>query len=164
MPADPVHILRLQPIGEGAWRLRDAAVAEDNADAVIAYVERRDDEYEVTWVRGGGGYARFESVPALLDGAELNEHQVDALSGTLAALSAEIEEPGSNGNGNGRATSSRFSTPSWAEVPTWTWHDRQLLDDILADAVKVASRMGESLVYSLTPIATTGSKGGTSDA
>lgn len=70
MPADPVHILRLQPIGEGAWRLRDAAVAEDNADAVIAYVERRDDEYEVTWVRGGGGYARFESVPALLDGAE----------------------------------------------------------------------------------------------
>ena len=68
------------------------------------------------------------------------------------------------GKGNGRATPDRFSTPSWAEVPTWTWHDRQLLADILADAVKVAARMGESLVYSLTPIATTGSKGGTSDA
>jgi hypothetical protein len=65
---------------------------------------------------------------------------------------------------NGRAKSDRFSTPSWAEVPTWTWHDRQTLDDILADAVKVAARMGESLVYSLTPIATTGSKGGTNDA
>ena len=28
-----------------------------------------------------------EDPPKLLDGAELNEHQVDALSGTLAALS-----------------------------------------------------------------------------
>jgi ribonuclease E len=40
-----------------------------------------------------------EDPPTLNDGATLNEHQVDALSGTLAALSAEIEEPGSNGNG-----------------------------------------------------------------
>ena len=47
---------------------------------------------------------------------------------------------------------------------TWIWHDRQTLDDILADATKVAARMGESLVYSLTPIATCGSKGGRSDA
>jgi hypothetical protein len=38
------------------------------------------------------------------------------------------------------------------------------LDDILADAVKVAAEMGESLVYSLTPIATSGSKGGRLDA
>ena len=30
--------------------------------------------------------------PKLLDGAELNDHQVDALSGTLAALVTEIEE------------------------------------------------------------------------
>ena len=46
-----------------------------------------------------------EEEPKLLDGAELSAHQVDALSGTLAALTAEIE--GSNGhslsNGNGRA-------------------------------------------------------------
>ncbi len=38
-----------------------------------------------------------EDPPTLNDGAELNEHQVDALSGTLAAISAEIEEPGANG-------------------------------------------------------------------
>jgi ribonuclease E len=43
-----------------------------------------------------------EDPPTLNDGATLNEHQVDALSGTLAAISVEIEEPGSNGNGNGR--------------------------------------------------------------
>ncbi len=42
-----------------------------------------------------------EEHPLLLDGAELSEHQVDALSGTLAAIIAEIEEPGSNRNGNG---------------------------------------------------------------
>ena len=36
-----------------------------------------------------------EEVPKLADGAELNPHQVDALSGTLAALITEIEgEPG----------------------------------------------------------------------
>jgi hypothetical protein len=42
-----------------------------------------------------------EERPLLRDGAELSEHQVDALSGTLAAIIAEIEEPGSNRNGNG---------------------------------------------------------------
>ncbi|MFS0866425.1 hypothetical protein AB3M83_03700 [Microbacterium sp. 179-B 1A2 NHS] len=70
MPADPVHILRLQPIGPRAWRLCDAAVADSDADTVVAYVERHDDEYEATWVRGGGGYARFESVEDLIAAAD----------------------------------------------------------------------------------------------
>jgi hypothetical protein len=42
-----------------------------------------------------------EDRPLLLDGAELSEHQIDALSGTLAAIISEIEEPGSNRAGNG---------------------------------------------------------------
>ena len=42
-----------------------------------------------------------EDHPTLRDGAELSEHQIDALSGTLAAVIAEIEEPGSSRNGNG---------------------------------------------------------------
>jgi len=75
-----------------------------------------------------------------------------------------IETAPKKAKGNGRAESDRYSTPSWAEVPTWTWHDRQMLDDILADATKVAARMGESLVYQLTPIATSATKGGTTDA
>ncbi len=41
-----------------------------------------------------------EDPPTLNDGATLNEHQVDALSGTLAAISVEIEEPGANGSGS----------------------------------------------------------------
>jgi len=65
---------------------------------------------------------------------------------------------------NGYAKSEESSGPAWDLEPTWTWHDRAQLDDILADAVKVAARMGESLVYSLTPIATSGQKGGTPDA
>lgn len=74
-----------------------------------------------------------------------------------------IETAPKKAKGNGRAND-RYATPSWAEVPTWTWHDRQMLDDILADAVKVAARMGESLVYQLTPIATSATKGGIPDA
>jgi superfamily II DNA or RNA helicase len=43
-----------------------------------------------------------EETPHLADDAELSAHQVDALSGTLAALVTEIEDPGSNGRSNGR--------------------------------------------------------------
>ena len=58
-----------------------------------------------------------EDVPKLKDGAELNPHQVDALSGTLAALITELEgdssKPAPNGNGEGeepeRVTSSNGS-------------------------------------------------------
>ncbi len=42
-----------------------------------------------------------DPVPTLNDGAELNEHQIDALAGTLAALVAEIENPAGSGVGNG---------------------------------------------------------------
>ena len=47
---------------------------------------------------------------------------------------------------------------------TWTWRDRHTLDGLLREAVGLAAELGESLVYSLTPIATSGSKGGTIDA
>ena len=51
-----------------------------------------------------------EEPPVLADGAELNAHQVDALSGTLAALIADLEERNGdaqprNGNGAGAAGS-----------------------------------------------------------
>jgi hypothetical protein len=65
---------------------------------------------------------------------------------------------------NGHAKSDRHSTPSWADVPTWTWRDRQTLDGLLSEAVGLATELGESLVYQLTPIATSAAKGGTSDA
>src|SRR5207253_1280205 len=45
-----------------------------------------------------------EEEPKLADGTVLSSHQVDALSGTLAALLAEAE--GGTPNGNGRAAAS----------------------------------------------------------
>jgi ribonuclease E len=53
--------------------------------------------------------------PTLADGAELSEHQVDALSGTLAALVSELEKPGSNGRGNGARQEASNGTPADAE-------------------------------------------------
>jgi ribonuclease E len=44
--------------------------------------------------------------PKLADGTELSAHQVDALSGTLAALLAEAQRTGPNGNGRAAASAS----------------------------------------------------------
>ena len=75
-------------------------------DAALAEIEEGLEEPSPDW-RGNFslllGLERVlaEDEPKLLDGAELSEHQVDALSGTLAAIISEIEDPGSNANGNG---------------------------------------------------------------
>ena len=83
-------------------------------DAALAEIEEGFEEPSPQW-RGNYslllGLERIlaEERPLLRDGAELSEHQVDALSGTLAAIISEIEEPGSNingGNGNGGANGS----------------------------------------------------------
>ena len=42
----------------------------------------------------------FEDEPHLADGTLLSAHQVDALAGTLTALSTDVMRNG-NGNGNG---------------------------------------------------------------
>ncbi|HEY2181455.1 MAG TPA: DEAD/DEAH box helicase family protein [Solirubrobacteraceae bacterium] len=47
-----------------------------------------------------------EDEPKLADGTVLSAHQVDALSGTLAALLAAAQAGAPNGNGNGRAAAS----------------------------------------------------------
>src|SRR5918995_722684 len=51
-----------------------------------------------------------DETPRLADGAELSAHQVDALSGTLAALTAEVEDPGANGRSNGRSAGASESS------------------------------------------------------
>src|SRR5918996_4065677 len=50
-----------------------------------------------------------EETPHLADGAQLSAHQVDALSGTLAALTTEVEDPGANGRSNGRSPATAVS-------------------------------------------------------
>ena len=78
-------------------------------DAALAEIEEGREEPSPDWRRNFSLLLGLERVladdrPTLRDGAELSEHQVDALSGTLAAIISEIEEPGSDGstaNGNG---------------------------------------------------------------
>jgi superfamily II DNA or RNA helicase len=49
----------------------------------------------------------WEERPELLDGAELNDHQVDALAGTLAAITAEVEGPEGEARRNGRGNGAK---------------------------------------------------------
>ena len=75
----------------GTARLRavDAALAEIDDGAETPSMQWRRD-YSLLL-----GLERLlsEDKPELLDGAELNDHQVDALSGTLAAMTTELESP-----------------------------------------------------------------------
>ncbi len=90
--------------GSARRRALDAALAELDAGARAPSVEWRR-EYSLLL-----GLERLlsEEEPRLADGTLLNPHQVDALSGTLTALMAEVQSrsgngSGANGNGNGRA-------------------------------------------------------------
>ncbi|KAA9089730.1 hypothetical protein [Microbacterium radiodurans] len=55
--------LRWDEIAEDAWRVRDPQRPQTDADAVVAYVERRrDGDYEVVWLCGTAGTAAFASL------------------------------------------------------------------------------------------------------
>jgi superfamily II DNA or RNA helicase len=86
------------------------------------------------------GLERFlaKEPPTLLDGAELNEHQVDALSGTLAALIAEVEKGKSpngkaNGTGNGVRTAPAEGEADPAENGAGANGDPDLDDELEPD-------------------------------
>lgn len=87
--------------GSARRRALDAALAEIEAGARVPSIGWRR-EYSLLV-----GLERLlsEEEAHLADGTLLNPHQVDALSGTLTALMAEVQRTGngSNGNGNGVA-------------------------------------------------------------
>ncbi|HET8592862.1 MAG TPA: DEAD/DEAH box helicase family protein, partial [Solirubrobacterales bacterium] len=79
-------------------------------DAALAEIETGRESPSIDWRRDFSlllGLERLlsEDEPHLADGAELNAHQVDALSGTLAALIADVQERinGHPWRGNGAA-------------------------------------------------------------
>jgi ribonuclease E len=83
-------------------------------DAALAEIDEGRETPSIEWRRDFSlmlGLERLlsEETPHLADGAELSAHQVDALSGTLAALIADVQERLNGhawtGNGNGRAAS-----------------------------------------------------------
>jgi ribonuclease E len=77
-----------------------------------------------------------EERATLDDGAELNEHQVDALSGTLAAITSELEGSGGEARRNGRNGTAKpppTTTPTNGEPSNGT-REPELADeeDVLA--------------------------------
>ncbi|MDQ3729226.1 MAG: DEAD/DEAH box helicase family protein [Actinomycetota bacterium] len=94
--------------GETLSDLAPGSARRRALDDALAELDAGHEEPSTGWRREYSLMLGLERVlemepPTLLDGAELNDHQVDALSGTLAALVAEIEDgaPSVSGNGNG---------------------------------------------------------------
>jgi ribonuclease E len=99
-------------VGTPRRRALDAALAEIDAGLEAPSMEwRRDFSLMV-------GLERLlsEDEPHLADGAELSAHQVDALSGTLAAMIADVQERLNGhswtGSGNGGAPAVKDEAPS----------------------------------------------------
>ncbi|MDX6638440.1 MAG: ribonuclease, partial [Solirubrobacterales bacterium] len=92
--------------GEGPEDLAPGTARRLAVDAALAELDAGLEAPSIEWRRQYSLMLGLERLldaeeATLNDGAKLNEHQVDALSGTLAALVSEIEDPGSNGRGNG---------------------------------------------------------------
>jgi ribonuclease E len=97
--------------GEGPEALAPGTARRRALDAALKELDEGAEYPSLQWRRDFSlllGLERFlaEEPPKLRDGAELNPHQVDALSGTLAELmgqqqTAAAAEPAENGNGEG---------------------------------------------------------------
>ena len=90
-------------------------------DAALAEIDEGRETPSIEWRRDYSlmlGLERLldEDPPHLADGAELSDHQVDALSGTLAALISELEEQ--NGRANGVANGSARAPAEAADAPS----------------------------------------------
>jgi superfamily II DNA or RNA helicase len=93
--------------GEGPEALAPGTARRKALDAALAELDAGLEAPSIEWRRQYSlvlGLERLlaDEPPKLNDGAELSAHQVDALSGTLAALISEIEEGDGAGSGNGR--------------------------------------------------------------
>src|SRR5690242_3829720 len=100
--------------GEGPEALAPGTARRRALDAALKELDEGAENPSIQWRRDFSlllGLERFlaDEPPKLLDGAELNPHQVDALSGTLAELmtqqqtGAAVENGNGSGNGDGAA-------------------------------------------------------------
>jgi superfamily II DNA or RNA helicase len=90
--------------GEGPEALAEGTARRRALDAALAEIEEGAEYPSIQWRRDFSlllGLERLlaEEPPKLRDGAELNPHQVDALSGTLTELMAEQQVAAQNGAG-----------------------------------------------------------------
>src|SRR4051812_48744954 len=96
-------------------------------DAAVAEIEEGHEAPSIEWRRDFSLMLGLERVlseeePHLADGAQLDPHQVDALSGTLAALIADVQERINGhpwrGNGNGAVAPAIEDEAPEAVAPT----------------------------------------------
>ncbi|HEX6455509.1 MAG TPA: DEAD/DEAH box helicase family protein [Solirubrobacterales bacterium] len=101
--------------GEGPEALAPGTARRRALDAALKELDEGAEDPSIEWRRDFSlllGLERFlaEEPPKLRDGAELNPHQVDALSGTLAELMGQQQvgaasEAPANGNGDAESSS-----------------------------------------------------------
>ncbi|MFL5834041.1 MAG: DEAD/DEAH box helicase [Solirubrobacterales bacterium] len=100
--------------GEGPEALAPGTARRRALDRALKELDEGAEDPSIQWRRDFSlllGLERFlaDEPPKLRDGAELNPHQVDALSGTLAELMGQQQagaalDAAENGNGDGEAT------------------------------------------------------------
>jgi ribonuclease E len=95
--------------GEGPEALAPGTARRRALDAALKELDAGAEHPSLEWRRDFSlllGLERFlaEETPKLRDGAELNPHQVDALSGTLAELMAQQQVGGTDGVAPGNGT------------------------------------------------------------
>src|SRR6478609_6728276 len=88
--------------GEGPEALAPGTARRRAMDAALKEIDAGAEHPSIEWRRNFSlllGLERFlaDEPPKLRDGAELNPHQVDALSGTLAELMAQQQVGGADG-------------------------------------------------------------------
>jgi superfamily II DNA or RNA helicase len=106
--------------GEGPEALAPGTARRRALDAALKEIDGGAEEPSIEWRRAFSlllGLERLlaEEPPKLRDGAELNPHQVDALSGTLTELMAEQQialDDEANGSGNGASATQKSSPAS----------------------------------------------------
>src|SRR5690242_942382 len=103
--------------GEGPEALAPGTARREALDAAIAELDQGHENPSIEWRRNFSlllGLERFlaEEPPKLRDGAELNPHQVDALSGTLAELMTQQQVGGAEGVANGNGNAEEAAAPA----------------------------------------------------
>ncbi len=107
--------------GEGPEALAPGTARRRALDAALKELDEAIEEPSIEWRRAFSlllGLERLlaDEPPKLRDGAELNPHQVDALSGTLTELMAE-QQVALDGEANGNGASAAAKTPLPAGPP-----------------------------------------------
>ena len=104
--------------GEGPEALAPGTARRHALDAALSELDAGAENPSIEWRRDFSlllGLERFlaDEPPKLRDGAELNPHQVDALSGTLVELMAQQQEGAAleAGNGNGAGGDTAATAP-----------------------------------------------------